>query len=132
MGANSGTTTSVSRVSLGIEIAGKGTAQCELIRHLAPLTSKAILSGLPYQGLAHRYGDSFVYFETGLVLGAEKQKTSFKRGDIGFLVSNGSIAVFLKDSSSQPMNPLGKIISNLELIESSGAGDVMLIKKLTA
>lgn len=128
MNSDSGSTNTVSRVPIEIEVIGKGSAQCELVRHLAPLTSKAILSGLPLQGLAHRYSDSFVYFETGLVLGAEKQRASFKRGEIGFMVANGSIAVFLKDTTSQPMNPLGRINSDLETVESAKAGDVMVLK----
>jgi hypothetical protein len=35
----------------------------------------------------------------------------------------------MKDAAVQPMNPLGVITSNLELIESSQAGDVMVLKK---
>lgn len=123
---------SVSRIALEIEILGKGVASFELVRHLAPITSRSIMTNLPLQGRAHRYTDLFAYFETGLVMGAEKQRKSFKRGEVGFLVSNGSVCIFLKDASTQPMNPLGRITGSLESIDSAGAGDVMKLRKPTA
>jgi hypothetical protein len=123
---------SVSRLALDLEVIGKGSAKCELVRHLAPTTSRSILTSLPIQGRAHKFGDSFVYFETGIVIGSEKQKTSFKRGDMGLLVANGSICIFLKDATVQAMNPLGRVVEGLKLVESTGPGDVMLLKKPTA
>jgi hypothetical protein len=123
---------SVSRFKLEIEVANKGSARAELVRHLAPLTCNAVLKGLPLQDRVHRYADKFVYIETGLVIGAEKQKTKFSRGDVAFLVSNGSICVFVQDAAVQPMNALGKITDNLEVIGSSQPGDVMIVKKPSA
>jgi uncharacterized protein len=120
---------SVSRLKLAIEITNKGCATCEVVRHLAPLTAGSIIKGLPLQDRIHRFFDKFIYIETGLVIGAEKQRMHFKRGDISYLTSNGSICIFLKDAQVQPMNPLGLITSNLEVIETSQAGDVMIVKK---
>jgi hypothetical protein len=120
---------SVSRLELQIEISGKGSIQCEFVRHLAPTTCRALLNGLPIQGRVHSFGDQFVYFETGLVIGSEKQRSQFVRGEMGLLVSNASVCIFLKDTHSQPMNPLGRITKNLELAESAGPGDVMILKK---
>jgi uncharacterized protein len=120
---------SVSRFKLTIEIANKGSASAELVRHMAPLTSNAILKALPLQDRIHRYADKFVYIETGLVLGAEKQRTQFRRGDVAYLTSNGSICVFVQDATVQPMNPLGIITSNIEVVESSQPGDVMVVRK---
>jgi hypothetical protein len=123
---------SVSRQKLEFEVANEGSAQAELVRHLAPLTCNAILKGLPLQDRVHRYADKFVYIETGLVIGAEKQRAQFKRGDIAFLTSNGSICVFVQDATVQPMNPVGKIVDNIGVIESSQPGDVMIVKKPSA
>jgi hypothetical protein len=123
---------SVSRLRLTFEITNKGSATWELIRHLAPLSAGAILKGLPLQDRVHRFSDKFVYIETGLTIGAEKQRTKFKRGDIAYFTSNGSICVFVKDATVQPMNPLGIVISNLEQIESIQPGDVMVIKRSIA
>ena len=122
----------VSRFKLEIEIASKGSATAEMVRHLAPLTSMAILKSLPLQDRVHRYADKFVYIETGLVIGAEKQRTQFRRGDVAFLTSNGSICVFVQDSTVQPMNPIGVIAGNIEIVESSQPGDVMVVKKSSA
>jgi hypothetical protein len=123
---------SVSRIVLEIEIQGKGVISFELIRHLAPITSRTIMNSLPLQGRIHKYGDLFAYFETGLAVGAEKQRAMFKRGEAGFLVSNGSVCIFLKDTPSptQPMNPLGKVTGDLEsTMQSTKPGDVMILRK---
>jgi hypothetical protein len=123
---------SVSRFELTIEIANKGSASAELVRHLAPLTSNAILKSLPLQDRVHRYADKFVYIETRLVIGAEKQRTQFHRSDVAYLTSNGSICVFVQDAAVQPMNPLGVITGNIEVFESSQPGDIMIVKKTNA
>ena len=100
--------------------------------HMAPLTLMAILKSLPLQDRVHRYADKFIYIETGLVIGAEKQKTKFQRGDVAFLTSNGSICVFVQDAAVQPMNPIGAIADNIEIVESSQPGDIMVVKKSSA
>jgi hypothetical protein len=120
---------SVSRFKISIEIQNKGYASAELVRHLAPLTAGAVLKSLPLQDRVHRYTDKFIYIETGLVIGAEKQRTVFHRGDVAYLTSNGSICVFMQDATVQPMNSLGIVNSNLKVIESSQPGDIMIIKK---
>ena len=122
---------SVSRLKLIIEIARKGSATCDLVRHLAPMTAGVIMKSLPLQDRAHRFSDKFIYIETGLVIGAEKQRTQFKCGEIAFLTSNGSICVFIKDAAVQPMNALGIVTSKLEVIESSQVGDIMILRKST-
>jgi hypothetical protein len=96
---------------------------------MAPLTVSSILKGLPVQDRVHMFSDQFKYIETGLVIGAEKQKSQFRRGDIAFMVSSGSICVFVKDCSVSPMNPVGTVLSNLEAIESSRTGDVLILKR---
>jgi hypothetical protein len=65
------------------------------------------------------------------VIGSEKHRTQFRRGDIAYLTSNSSICVFVQDAKVQPMNSLGTVTSNLEIIESSRTGDVMIIKEST-
>jgi hypothetical protein len=66
--------------------------------------------------------------ETGLIIGAEKQKTQFKRGDMAYMTSNGSICIFIKDSSVMPMNAIGIVKSNLEIIQYTETGDIMILK----
>ncbi|HET7391600.1 MAG TPA: cyclophilin-like fold protein [Nitrososphaeraceae archaeon] len=120
-------TGSISRLPVTLEIANKGFAECEMIRHLSPVSVGMILKRLPLQDRIHKLADKLVYIETGLTIGAEKQKTRFKRGDIAYMTSNGSICIFIKDSSVTPMNPIGVVKSNLEIIEDTRAGDIMIL-----
>ncbi|WP_337862680.1 cyclophilin-like fold protein [Nitrososphaera sp.] len=120
---------SVSRLKLVAEVAGKGQAECELVRHLAPTTSGALLKALPLQGLSHRLDDRCVYIETALVIGAEKQRTQFRRGDMALMPSNGGICFFLRDCTVPAMNPIGRVLSNMEIIEASRPGEVISVKK---
>jgi hypothetical protein len=89
-----------------------------------------ILNCLPLQDRIHKFSDSIIYIETRLVIGAEKQKTQFKRGDIAYMTSNSSICIFTKDSVMTPMNPIGIVKSNLEIFESTQSGDIMILKKM--
>lgn len=120
-------TGSISRLPVTLEITSKGLAECEMIRHLSPVSVGMILKRLPLQDRIHKFADKLVYIETGLTIGAEKQKTRFKRGDMAYMTSNGSICIFIKDSSVIPMNPIGVVKSNLEIIEDTRAGDIMIL-----
>lgn len=123
----------MSRVGLVAEVVGRNSvAECELVRHLAPLTTSALLKGLPVQDRVHRLEDKFAYIETGLVIGAEKARTQFRRGDLAFLPSNGAICFITKDCTTQAMNLVGKIINGIENIEGAKAGDVIAVKRRTA
>jgi uncharacterized protein len=121
---------SVSRIPVVIQISNKGIASCEMIRHLSPLCVRMILNSLPIQDRIHKISESIIYIETNLVIGAEKQKTHFKRGDIAYMTSNSSICIFTKDSVVRPMNHIGIVKSNLEIIESTQSGDFMILKKM--
>ncbi len=124
------TSGSVSRIPITIDIVNKGSSSAELKRHLSPLSVRMIINCLPLQGRVYKIIDSITYIETSIVIGAEKQKKEFKRGEIAFMTSNNSICIFTKDAISKPMNPLGIVKSNLELIEFTQAGDIMVLKKL--
>ena len=80
------------------------------------------------QDRVHKFADKLVYIETGLTIGAEKQKTKFKRGDMAYMTSNGSICIFIKDSLVAPMNAIGIVKSNLEIIQNTQTGDIMILK----
>jgi hypothetical protein len=127
---NQHTVSSVSRIPVIIQISNKGMAACEMIRHLSPLCVRIILNSLPIQDRIHKISESITYIETKLTIGAEKQKTHFKRGDIAYMTSNSSICIFTKDSVVTPMNHIGIIKSNIEIIEATQSGDVMTLKKM--
>jgi hypothetical protein len=120
---------SISKVKVILEISGKGVSQCHIVRHLSPLTSSAILKSLPIQRRANKFKDRFVYVETELALGREKQRTNFKRGDLAFMTFHGSICVFLNDTISTPMNPLGVVTTHLEMLETIVPGDLITINR---
>ncbi|MFQ5940887.1 MAG: cyclophilin-like fold protein [Nitrososphaerales archaeon] len=121
---------SVSRTKLLLELKGKGVCECEIARHLAPLTVGTLLRSLAVEGRAHWFEHKFVYFESGLTIGTEKQRSDFKRGDMAFMIASGSLCVFVEDTSaSTNMNPIGKVITNLEVIENSVPGDVLQLRK---
>ncbi|MFZ0896905.1 MAG: cyclophilin-like fold protein [Candidatus Nitrosopolaris sp.] len=112
-----------------MEISNKGVIECEIIRHLSPITAKIILMGLPLKDRIHKLGENLVYIETGLTIGAEKQRSRFKRGEMAYMTSNGSVCIFVKDSAPIPaMNPIGVVKSNLHIAESVQTGDVMILR----
>lgn len=119
---------SVSRIPLFLEIPRKGQTPCEFFRHLSPLTISAILKRLPISGLTHRFKTSMIYFETGLNVGAEKQKNNFKRGDLTFMVANGAICIIQESIHGFPMNALGHL-DNMDLLNSISAGDALILKR---
>jgi uncharacterized protein len=122
---------SISKVKVILEISGKGVSQGHIVRHLSPLTSSAILKSLPIQRRANKFKDRFVYIETELALGREKQRTNFKRGDLAFMTFHGSICVFLNNTISTPMNPLGVVTTHLEMLETIVPGDLITINRLS-
>jgi hypothetical protein len=120
----------VSRIPLILEISNKGVVECEIIRHLSPITTKLILNGLPLKDRIHKLQGALVYMETGLIIGAEKQRSRFRRGEMAYLTANGSVCIFIKDCSAiSTMNPIGLIRSNLQILESAQTGDVMILRR---
>jgi len=123
-------TISVSRIPITIEILNKGLVDCEFVRHLSPFSTNTLLMNLPIEDRVHRIGKTIVYLETGLSIGAEKQRKRFKRGDMAYMTSNGSVCVFIEDSpATAPMNPIGVVRANLQLLESTRLGDVITMKR---
>ena len=116
---------SVSKIRLILEIRGKSKITCELKRHLSPKTVGTIIRSLPLEGNAHLFGNSITYLETPTESGNEKARSEFKKGDIAFLPSGGSICFFLDDNEpGKKMTLLGKITSNVDILKEVKAGDV--------
>jgi uncharacterized protein len=120
---------SISRVPLILEIVSKGVMECEIVRHLSPLTVSELLNHLPVKGRIHKMGQDFIYVETGLRLGKEKQRSTFKLGEVAYLPSNGSLCIFLRDKLAYSMNPLGMVTMSLDVAERAGPGDVMILMR---
>ncbi len=118
-------TSSVSKINLILEIRGKTKISCELKRHLSPRTVGTIIRSLPLEGNAHLLGKSITYLETQIVSGIERPKKEFKKGDIAFLPTNGSICFFFANSEpGKIMTPIGKIVSNVDELKDVQSGDI--------
>ena len=116
---------SVSKINLILEIKGKSRITCELKRHLSPKTVGTIIRSLPLEGNSHHLGNSIAYLETSVVSGIERPRSEFKKGEIAFLPTGGSICFFVENSEfDKKMTPLGKITSNIDALKEVKSGDV--------
>jgi uncharacterized protein len=120
---------SVSRICIAMEVHGIGNFDCEFIRHLSPLTIATILRKFPITGLLHARGKHIKYIETGLNVGAEKQRAVFEVGDLTYMTSNGSICIILETISGIMMNPLGKFLGDIDSFRSARPGTILTINK---
>lgn len=116
---------SVSKSIVTLEIKGKGVVSCELKRHLSPRAVGIILRSLPLEGNAHTLGNSVLYIETPIDTGIERSRKEFKKGEIAFLPSGGSICFFTADTSGKTMTPIGVITSNIDELKNVKPGDVL-------
>lgn len=122
---------SVSRIGIIMDATGIGEFKCEFARHLSPLTVASLLRALPISGRLHKLGSTIRYLETGLKIGAEKQKSTFVKADIAFMTSNGSLCVVLEGGKGIPMNPVGRFLGDLSHLNSLSIGQVVVIKRST-
>jgi len=120
----------VSKVDATLEINGNAKISCQLKRHLSPMTVGLITRMLPLNGNAHHMGQSVVYFETRINSGIERKRTDFKKGDIAFLPTEGSICFYMDDvSDGKPMTIIGKIIDGIEKLSGIKSGDTLLLSR---
>jgi hypothetical protein len=119
---------SVSRIHVVLESREKGKIVLELVRHLSPITFSKIIKSMPISGRLHFLDHKLGYVESGLTVGAEKQKSTFQRGDLGFMISNGSICIVLQDTKGLSMNHIGHCIDDPLLLESMESGEIIFIK----
>ena len=125
-------THSVSRKQLILEIRGKAKISCDLKRHLSPRTVGTIMRSLPLEGHAHLLGKSILYFETAFDSGIERPRSEFKKGDVAFLPSSGSICFFINNvPSGKTMTPIGKLSGNIDVLKDIKSGDVFCIYEET-
>ena len=91
------------------------------------------MRSLPLEGHAHLLGKSILYFETSVDSGIERSRTEFKKGDVAFLPSTGSICFFQSDAVfAKSMTPIGKLVENIDALKDVKSGDVFSIYEETA
>ncbi len=123
---------SVSRKQIILEIRGKAKISCDLNRHLSPRTVGTIMRSLPLEGNVHLLGQSILYFETAVDSGIERARSEFKKGDVAFLPSSGSICFFINDvASGKTMTPIGKLSNNVDALKDVKSGDIFCIYEET-
>ena len=123
---------SVSRKQLILEIQKKVKISCDLKRHLSPRTVGSIMRSLPLEGHAHLLGKNILYFETVIDSGIERPRSDFKKGDVAFLPSSGSICFFINDvTSGKTMTPIGKLGDNIDALNDVKSGDVFCLYEET-
>jgi len=89
------------------------------------------MRSLPLEGHAHMLGKSIAYFETTIDSGIERSRTEFKKGDVAFLSSTGSICFFIEDSEpGKTMTPIGKL-EGVDDLKSLKPGDVFSLYEET-
>jgi len=121
---------SVSKVEFRAIFEGKGEAKLNLYRHLSPVTMNNILMQTKFAGRIVRFQDVFIYAPLGIIVGVEKARRQFKRGEVAFMSSTGAICFFLKEASvGVSMNPLGEVSSGMDVVEKCGVGDTVLLIK---
>ena len=119
---------SVSKIDLILSLKEKALLNLELKRHLAPKTVGTIIRSLPVEGNAHMMGSSIAFVDTNLNAGGEKLRNQFKKGDVSFMASNGSICFFLEDvPAAKPMTLIGKVTTNLDSLKEVKPGDLFSI-----
>ena len=120
----------VSKVDIILEINGDEKILCRLKRHLSPTTVGLITRMLPLNGNAHQMGQSIVYFETKINSGIERKRKDFKKGDIAFLPTEGSICFYIDDVfDGKQMAIIGKIIDGIDKLKTVKSSDVLSLSR---
>jgi len=120
----------VSKIDVILEVNGRERIKCQLKRHLSPMTVGLITRMLPLEGNVHQIGRSIMYFETEINSGIERKRTDFKKGDIAFLPTEGSICFYIDDiSNGKPMTIIGKIIDGIEKLDGIKSSDVLSLSR---
>ena len=120
----------VSKIDVILEVNGSERIKCQLKRHLSPMTVGLITRMLPLEENVHQMGRSIMYFETGINSGIERKRIDFKKGDIAFLPTEGSICFYMDDiSDGKPMTIIGKIIDGIDKLSETKSGDTLSLSR---
>ena len=120
----------ISKIDVILEVNGSERIKCQLKRHLSPMTVGLITRMLPLEGNVHQMGRSIMYFETGINSGIERKRTDFKKGDIAFLPTEGSICFYMDNiSDGKPMTIIGKIIDGIDKLSEIKSSDILSLSR---
>ena len=75
-------------------------------------------------------GQSVVYFETKINSGIERKRTDFKKGDIAFLPTEGSICFYLDDVlAGNQMTPIGRMTDGVDKLKTVKPSDILSLSR---
>ena len=75
-------------------------------------------------------GQSIVYFETKINSGIERKRKDFKKGDIAFLPTEGSICFYIDDVfDGKQMAIIGKIVDGIDKLKTVKSSDVLSLSR---
>lgn len=121
---------SPSKTPIRILVAGLGEAEGEFVRFYAPLTVETLLRKLPMEGRAHPLtgGISFI---VGIKRGEEKSLREVRAGAIAYWPMGDAVCLFHSDASTySPVNRVGRVSGNLELIRRIASGARIRIERV--
>ncbi len=111
-----------SRVPVRFIIENVGELEGELVRFMAPRTVDAIIRRLPIEGRIALWKEE-IYFEVPLKMGEEKSKSIVEKGTIAYWPRGNAICIFFGESQPySPVNVIGKITGNLEMLRNVRSG----------
>ena len=120
----------VSKINITLKINEQIRIPCQLKRHLSPITVGLITRMLPLTGNVHLMNQSVVYFETKINSGIERKRTDFKKGDIAFLPTEGSICFYMDDViGGKLMTIVGKITGDIKKLKAIKSSDVLSLSR---
>jgi len=74
--------------------------------------------------------ESIVYLETKINSGVERKRTDFKKGDIAFLPTEGSICFYLDDIfAGKQMTIIGRMTDGVDKLKTINPSDVLLLSR---
>ena len=122
----------ISRVKIRFMIEELGEAEGEFVRFLAPRTVDTLVRKLPVEGRAALWKEE-VYFEIPVKMGEEKAKATVETGTIAFWPMGSALCVFYGQSQPySPVNVLGKVTKNLELLKEIKSGTRIRVELLVS
>jgi uncharacterized protein len=116
-------------VEIEIEILGKGKIK-GFLDNRNPVTARALYESLPLDGTSQVWQDE-VYFPITLEIDYENSSSSSEQGDISYWPPGHAFCIFFGESQpASPVNHVGLITDNMELLKEVGAGEMVIISRL--
>lgn len=85
---------------------------------------------MPYETHAIRQRDTIV-MPLNIIVGKEKSRNLYKRGDVVYSPQEGAIVVFLKDTTpSRAYNIIGEVEEGLDLLDSIKHAESIKIERI--